>query len=267
MVEGLCIHNMKGFCKFGEHCRNRHVDEICGNPQCGEDQEQKCERRHPRPCKFFSIYDFCKFGESCAYLHKVKKDEAFMDLENRVAAAEERIRDLENLIKQMKDDRILESDEEYDINEDDTADGDDENDITVIETASGDASSENFNCELCDFTSTRKNGLAVHMGCKHGTIVQPDGANDDLIDEDSEGSAEMARDFMEWTDCGFLVECTECDFVAEDWEHFKKHLIGDHFKKHFMRDHKPGDLWCAECNMRGGTVDDMRRHKSLYHPF
>jgi hypothetical protein len=78
-----------------------------------------------------------------------------MDLENRVAAAEERIRDLENLIKQMKDDRILESDEEYDINEDDTADGDDENDITVIETASGDASSENFNCELCDFVLER----------------------------------------------------------------------------------------------------------------
>ena len=98
LAADVCRFNKNGFCKFGEECRNRHVREICGVPQCGE---QECERRHPRPCRFFAIYGSCRFGEDCAYLHKVKKDDAVVELEHRVAAAEERIRALEDLIRQI----------------------------------------------------------------------------------------------------------------------------------------------------------------------
>ena len=141
MTADVCRFNKNGFCKFGEECRNRHVREICGVPQCGE---QECVRRHPRPCRFFASYGSCRFGDDCAYLHKVKKDDAVVELEHRVAAAEERIRALEDLIRQMEDDSKREVDEEYDImmkdesslesdeeydNEDDAAEGEDENDV------------------------------------------------------------------------------------------------------------------------------------------
>ena len=38
--------------------------------------------------------------------------------------------------------------------------------------------SDTFQCLICDFTSTWKNGLSVHMGKKHGNLEQLDGQAD-----------------------------------------------------------------------------------------
>ena len=102
MTAVQCKFNKYGFCKFREECRNSHSKEICGILHCNE---QDCDRRHPRTCRFFALYQSCKFGDDCAYLHKATESSAAVELENRIAATEEGIRVLENLIKQMEEER------------------------------------------------------------------------------------------------------------------------------------------------------------------
>ena len=101
MTAVQCKHNKFGFCKFREECRNRHSKEICGILQCSG---QDCEMRHPRPCRFYSLYGSCKFGDDCEYLHKATESDAAVELENRIVAAEERIRALDNLLKAKEGD-------------------------------------------------------------------------------------------------------------------------------------------------------------------
>ena len=43
-----------------------------------------------------------------------------------------------------------------------------------------------FNCELCEFTSTRESGVSIHMSGKHTTIEQLDGQSDRNEAEDDE---------------------------------------------------------------------------------
>ena len=101
MVTNICKHNQKGFCKFGQQCRNRHEKEICGKSDC---DQVDCEKRHPQPCRFFMIYEFCKFGDECAYLHKVRSETLkIRELVDRIVASEEKIRYLETLMKQQVD--------------------------------------------------------------------------------------------------------------------------------------------------------------------
>ena len=62
----VCKFNRTGFCKFQENCRNLHINEICVENECNL---KSCSKRHPRKCKYFSIFGQCKFGSRCAYLH------------------------------------------------------------------------------------------------------------------------------------------------------------------------------------------------------
>ena len=47
------------------------MQEKCESSEC---TGNNCERRHPKPCKYFSIYKRCKFGEYCAYEHESAVD-------------------------------------------------------------------------------------------------------------------------------------------------------------------------------------------------
>ena len=65
-VSHVCLHNKHGFCKFGQYCRKNHIYEICLENDC---DIQSCSKRHPRPCRFFQLYQRCKFGTYCAFNH------------------------------------------------------------------------------------------------------------------------------------------------------------------------------------------------------
>ena len=43
--------------------------------------ETKCEKRHPRECRFYKDYRRCKFGESCLYDHVERSDPVLEALE------------------------------------------------------------------------------------------------------------------------------------------------------------------------------------------
>ena len=67
-VESQCKFFKFGFCKFEDRCRERHVIEKCPDPRC---TVLNCPLRHPRPCKYFRMFQNCKFGDHCAYEHQL----------------------------------------------------------------------------------------------------------------------------------------------------------------------------------------------------
>ena len=46
MPQNVCRYYKFGYCKFGEKCRNLHIEEKCENKQC---DITNCDKRHPRP--------------------------------------------------------------------------------------------------------------------------------------------------------------------------------------------------------------------------
>ena len=105
----ICLHNKFGFCKHGEKCRNRHIQEICNNDEC---KVNECARRHPKECRYFRLFKRCKFGEYCAFSHEIPLDPAFeelkvvkqnlKDLEKEVRDKNEEIKDiLKNIEKSL----------------------------------------------------------------------------------------------------------------------------------------------------------------------
>ena len=66
MAATHCKFYQFGHCRYGEHCRNRHVIELCKDENC---HISICLKRHPKECRFFHVYRRCKFGDYCNYLH------------------------------------------------------------------------------------------------------------------------------------------------------------------------------------------------------
>ena len=65
-VETICNFFKYGYCKFKLSCKNKHVTLVCDDVKCNQ---SKCEKRHPRLCKYISKYGSCKLGSICAYSH------------------------------------------------------------------------------------------------------------------------------------------------------------------------------------------------------
>ena len=60
-----CVHFDRGYCKFGEKCKNKHPDKVCNDKDCTNDN---CDFCHPNHCKYGPI---CKFYQKkvCLYSH------------------------------------------------------------------------------------------------------------------------------------------------------------------------------------------------------
>ena len=70
MSGDVCMFNKFGFCKWEASCKKIHLDEICLLEEC---ESRKCNKRHPRPCKYFSERGFCKYGSHCRFDHRPPK--------------------------------------------------------------------------------------------------------------------------------------------------------------------------------------------------
>ena len=67
MAVEVCKFNQKGFCKFGDECRKRHIKEICANRDC---KDELCLQRHPQLCRYFVFNQSCRFKDGCAFEHR-----------------------------------------------------------------------------------------------------------------------------------------------------------------------------------------------------
>ena len=66
MNQNVCRKNKFGYCYFGEKCHFRHVGELCNKEICNV---FKCEKRHPKICKYMREHGMCKFTDYCKYDH------------------------------------------------------------------------------------------------------------------------------------------------------------------------------------------------------
>ena len=64
--QNKCAHFDRGYCKFGEKCKNKHPDKVCNNKDCFN---ENCDFRHPNSCKYGPR---CKFYQRnvCLYSHE-----------------------------------------------------------------------------------------------------------------------------------------------------------------------------------------------------
>ena len=72
----------------------KHVTQVCDDQKCNV---TKCQKRHPRMCKFFINSGSCKLGDLCAYSHAIR---------NGNENLEKKLDELINTIKK-KDDAIV----------------------------------------------------------------------------------------------------------------------------------------------------------------
>ena len=100
MSTTICLHHQHGHCKYGVHCRNLHTTETCDNFPC---TTTTCSKRHPKICRFFSIYGRCKFNDSCSYLHKHGDIEKTGQLEKEIENLKAEIKLLITVVDNLKD--------------------------------------------------------------------------------------------------------------------------------------------------------------------
>ena len=63
----VCFKFKFGFCKYSERCKYRHVTLVCDDYKC---DVSKCEKRHPKICRYYRDYKRCKFTIGCMYKHE-----------------------------------------------------------------------------------------------------------------------------------------------------------------------------------------------------
>ena len=89
--EILCRRNKFGYCKYGEKCRKKHINQLCVEKTC---EIFNCDKRHPNICTFKRDYGYCKFAEYCRFNHDKPKE---------IIAVDEKILEIENRLKKMRD--------------------------------------------------------------------------------------------------------------------------------------------------------------------
>ena len=102
----LCSFHQFGHCKFGTHCRKKHILETCNNLPC---MEENCNKRHPKLCRYFMFSGQCKFKESCSFLHKsnsyieksVELEKEVKELGTEVRNIKQQVHFLESSLKQL----------------------------------------------------------------------------------------------------------------------------------------------------------------------
>ena len=98
-MKNICKYHQTGYCKHGKQCHRTHINEICSKIK--ECNEINCIRRHPKTCRYFTIYKYCKF-DTCAYLHEHSGSNLTMkQLEKDVAELKFEIDELKVINKKL----------------------------------------------------------------------------------------------------------------------------------------------------------------------
>ena len=54
-----CLYYDSGFCRYKDKCRKEHMKTVCEDSNC----DKKCEKRHPKQCRY---REKCKFHKKDA---------------------------------------------------------------------------------------------------------------------------------------------------------------------------------------------------------
>ena len=100
MTQNVCRYFKFGYCKFGDKCKNLHIEEKCGDKQC---EIMNCDKRHPRPCNFYRDYGRCKYLEYCKYEHIQQGNNILTEkYQNKIDTLEKVVDEKDSLIRKLK---------------------------------------------------------------------------------------------------------------------------------------------------------------------
>ena len=156
----ICKRNQNGYCKFRDHCRQRHENQLCVNEIC---EDNHCEKRHPKTCSFFKQYKMCKFGEFCKYKHEACENIFEKKILNEILEIKEKIKSLEKHV--IEKDIIIDNLTIEILNfEENKSDNVIEEDISDSLYDKNTNSSIKLNCDCCDFQAKKEKGSKTHKG-------------------------------------------------------------------------------------------------------
>ena len=98
MTQAICFKNKFGYCRYSDSCRYKHVTLVCDEGQC---DIQKCEKRHPKICKYYRDFRRCKFTVGCKYKHE-NNQEKINNLEKQMDKQKEELEEKNAYILQLE---------------------------------------------------------------------------------------------------------------------------------------------------------------------
>ena len=90
----VCRRNKYGYCKYGDKCQFRHVEQICSENTC---DIFYCYKRHPRVCHWYQQYGRCKFTSFCKFKHTDIKN--FEDIVNKMEHNENKLNEINKMLE------------------------------------------------------------------------------------------------------------------------------------------------------------------------
>lgn len=107
---------------------------------------------------------------------------------------------------------------------------------------------EKFKCDECDFKSTSKHGLKVHLTIKHTNITDEKYPRKcDLYEKQFVNHTEMKRHMKSHSYKEAKVKCEDCEFVFEKFEIMEVHMGKFHTD-------------CFECGLRERNIECLETH-------
>ena len=283
MTQAICFKNKFGYCKYSDNCRYKHVTLVCEDGQC---DIQKCEKRHPKICKYFRDFRRCKFTVGCRYKHenqnelfeKLKKkienleqnmvenanntdtnkiEQKFKEMEMKVEKQQKEIEEKSSQIACLEL-RLDELEKKF-ANEKKAKDKKIKDLEKVLINKTPKLDKENFKCEHCDYETSSERGLNIHIKRKHTNLDTNNYPVDcDFCDFKLNSESEMKFHLKnEHTSTYSSFKCLDCDFCADSEITIQVHQGRCH----------GGGFECGICDFRADSLKNLNIHLNTCESF
>ena len=184
--------------------------------------------------------------------------------ETKIANLEKQLNDMENKLKEEKnkseekDSTMANFERRLNEIENKLTEIHQENDtllnesIVNLESSVKDLEKELFKCSKCNFTTSYKRGLKVHMKRKHTNFEEEEYPRTcDFCDVKDLDRKEMEKHLKEHTFKKLIYKCEDCDFFAPNELSLEVHAG----KKH------SGNFECGLCDFTGTSLENLELHQ------
>ena len=114
------------------------------------------------------------------------------------------------------------------------------------------AEATRFACELCDYTTGRKDLLKHHHESKHDSVAYPCDQCQ-YVGKNARG----LKKHKETNHEGRALQCNTCDFVTNKELNLKRHIESKHELIRYP---------CDQCEYAAKRLDYLKHHKKTKHP-
>ena len=281
MTQKICFKNKFGYCKYRESCFFQHVTLVCDDDKC---DIFKCDKRHPKICKWYRDFRWCKFTLGCKFKHENKYDifekfdkklEELKAINNNngnddlAKKAEEKLESVEKMLENQRKEigeknaqiaslelRMDDLEKKF-TSEKKTKD----KKIKQLENAVKNKKSDDEkkvtqnltqNCKYCDFETTSGRGLKVHMRRKHTNVTDADyPAECEFCDLELKSESDMKMHLkISHTYSETKFKCEDCDFCCVNELTMEVH----HGKCH------TDDFECGLCDYKAENIENLQTH-------